>query len=193
MKRIVTSFVLVVSLSLAVFAADQQPAKGRLLVATELVHGEVFAETVILLLHDDEHGAMGLVVNRPTEIRTEELLPDVDAMSGYSGPIYWGGPVKMKGVTALLRTDTPPEGADAIVESVYIVPIEEGLTDIASDAARLRFYIGYAGWGPGQLDHEMDRGDWHVVPASVEHVFAEDPRSLWQSLTPSREHKAVIY
>lgn len=189
MKRIVTWLVIVVWLLPAAAIANQQPAKGKLLVATELVRGEVFAKTVILLLHYDELGAMGIVVNRPTEVEPEELLGDVDATSAYSGKIYWGGPVQMNSLRALQRTDTPPEGAQGVIDSVYQVPIDDGLKDGWTDPANLRFFIGYAGWGAGQLDREMDRGSWYVLPASHEHVFAEDPRALWKRLTPPREHR----
>lgn len=190
MKRIVTWLVFVGWLLPPAAGADQQPAEGKLLVATELVRGEVFAQTVILLLHYDENGAMGIVVNRPTEIEPEELLADVDAISGYNGAIYWGGPVQMNSLRALLRTDTPPKDAEAIVDSVHQVPIGDWLKDSPTDLASLRFFIGYAGWDAGQLDREMDRGSWHVVPASNEHVFAEDPRALWNRLTPPREYRA---
>ena len=191
MKRIVIWLVFVAWLLPAAAGADQRPAKGKLLVATELVRGEVFAQTVILLLHYDENGAIGIVVNRPTDIEPGELVADVEAFSAYSGTLYWGGPVQMNSLRALLRTDIPPQGAEAIVDSVHLVHIDDELKDIPADLASLRFFIGYAGWGAGQLDREMARGSWHVVPASDEHVFAEDPRTLWKQLTPPREHRAA--
>ena len=192
MKWIVTWLVFLAWLLPATAGADQRPAKGKLLVATELVRGDLFNETVVLLLHYDETGAMGLVVNRPTEIEPDELLSDVDAITDYSGTLYWGGPVRMNTVSALLRTDTPPQGAKAIVDSVYSVPIDDGLADAPAHEGRLRFFLGYAGWSAGQLDHEMARGSWHVVPASDEAVFADDPRELWQRLTPPREHRVAV-
>lgn len=191
MKKIVAWFLLITSLLPAVACGDPQPAKGKLLIATELVRGDVFAQTVILLLHYDENGAVGIVVNRPTDIEPEELVTDVEAFSGYSGTFFWGGPVQMDSLLALVRSDTPPEGAEAIIDSVHQVRIEDGLKDAPTDARNLRFFIGYAGWSAGQLDREMDRGSWHVVPASDEHVFAEEPRKLWKRLTPPREHRAA--
>ncbi len=191
MKRLVTWLVFVVWLLPAAAGADQRPAKGRLLVATELVRGEFFAQTVILILHYDEHGAMGIVVNRPTEIEPKELLADVDPISGYSGTIYWGGPVQMNSLSALLYTDMPPKGAEAIIASVHHVPIGDWLKDNPTDLASLRLFIGHASWAAGQLDRELDLGSWHVMPASNEHVFAEDPRALWKRLTPPREHRAA--
>ena len=191
MKRIVTWLVFVVWLLPAGAAAGQRPAKGRLLVATELVQGDVFGQTVILLIHYDENGAMGIVVNRPTDIGPNELVAGVDWISGYGGTLYWGGPVQMNTLRALQRTNAPPKGAEAIVDSVYLVPIDDELQDSLTDPTSLRFFIGYAGWDAGQLDREMDRGSWHVVPASDEHVFTEDPRALWKRLTPPREHRAL--
>ena len=172
--------------------ADQRPAKGKLLVATGLVRGEVFAKTVILLLHYDDHGAMGLVVNRPTDIELAELVDDVDAIADYGGTLYWGGPVQMNSLRALQLTDSPPDGAEAIVDSVHLVPIDDELAEEPADLTSLRLFIGYAGWGAGQLDREMDRGSWHVVVASDNHVFSADPRALWEQLTPPREHRAGV-
>ena len=192
MKRIVTWLVFAAWLLPAGAAADQQPAKGKFLVATDLIQGEVFAKTVILLLHYDENGAMGIVVNRPTDLAPKDVVADGDAFADYSGTLYWGGPVRMNSLRALLRTDAPPKAAEAIVGSVHHVGIDDGLRDTSADPATLRFFIGYAGWSPGQLDREIALGSWHVVPASDEHVFAEEPRALWKRLSPPREHRAAV-
>ena len=191
MTRFVTWILLAVSLLPAAYGADLPPAKGRLLVATELV-GDVFVQTVILLLQYDETGAMGLVVNRPTEVRPEEFLADADAIPGYDGTLYWGGPVKMQSLRALLRTDTPSEGGDEIVDSVHGVPFDDALKVAVADPASVRFYIGYAGWLAGQLDHELARGSWHVQPASDEIVFAYEPELLWKQLLPAPAYRTAV-
>ena len=135
---------------------------------------------------------MGIVINRPTEVEPQELLEDVEPIAGYSGPIYWGGPVQMNSLRALLRTDTSPSGAEAIVGSVHQVSIDDALKIAPTDSANLRFFIGYAGWSAGQLGSEMARGSWHVVPATDELVFAEDPHTLWKRLTRPRELRAAL-
>ena len=172
--------------------AGQAPAQGQLLVATEVVHGELFAKTVVLLLHYDETGAFGLVVNRPTEVRLEELLADDDAIAGYSGTFFWGGPVQMDSLRAMLLTGEPPEDAEKIIESVYLVSYEDALEELPMDPDRLRFFLGYAGWAPGQLDNELARGSWHVLPGSSEHVFAKEPGTLWKRLKPPQEQRAAV-
>lgn len=190
MKNIVT-WLVVSALLLPAAGAAQRPAKGKLLVSTEQVQGVVFSQTVILLLHYDATGAMGIVVNRPTDITPGEVIDDGDAFSTYSGTLYWGGPVQMYSLRALMRTDTPPPDAEAIVDSVHLVPVNDELENARADPASLRFFIGYAGWSAGQLDREMARGSWHVLPASDEIVFTEDPHALWQRLAPPPDNRLL--
>jgi putative transcriptional regulator len=190
--RIITWLVAVSWLLPAAVDADPRPAKGTLLVATELVQGELFAKTVVLLLHYDETGAFGLVVNRPTDVTPGEVLAEEEAVAGYSGTLFWGGPVHMDSLRALLLTDDPPEEAEKITASVYLVSFEDALGQGPADPAVLRLFIGYAGWAPGQLDYEMARGSWRVLPATGELVFAEAPEKLWQRLAPAQEQRATV-
>ena len=192
MIRILTWLVVLAWLAPWSATAEEAPAQGKLLVATEVVHGELFAKTVVLLLHYDETGAFGLVVNRPTEVRLEELLEDDDAIAAYSGTFFWGGPVQMDSLRAMLLTGEPPEDAEKIIESVYLVSYEDALEELPMDPDRLRFFIGYAGWAPGQLDKELAHGSWHVLQASSEHVFAKEPGTLWKRLKPPQEQRAAV-
>ena len=191
MIRILTWLAVVAWFMPAPSSADQEPAQGRLLVATELVEGELFANTVVLMLHYDETGAFGLVVNRPTDVQPGEVLGEDEAIAGYRGTLYWGGPVHMDSLRALLHTDDPPEDADKILESVYLVSFEDAVELGPAGPATLRLFIGYAGWAPGQLDYEMARGSWRVLPGSDELVFAEEPVELWKRLAPPREQRAA--
>ena len=186
MKRVVTWLMFAAWSLPAISWADQAPAKGRLLVATEVVGG-FFDETVVLLLRFDETGAVGIVVNRPTDVELDEILDDAA-----DGKIYWGGPVQMNSLRALSKSDVPIDGAEHIVESIYIVPVDDALEGATDDTSHLRFFIGYAGWSPGQLEAEMARGSWLVVPASDEFVFAPDPGLLWIRLAPQPEHRAAL-
>lgn len=170
--------------------AEQEPAAGKLLVATEDLRGEFFVRTVVLLLRYDDTGAVGLVVNRPTRASPAELLPEDEAPADYRGTLYWGGPVEMATVRALQLTDEPPDGAVPIVDTVHQVPVDVALSVSGGDSATLRFFVGYAGWAPGQLDRELALGSWHVVPATEELVFTDDPEMIWERLTPVREYRA---
>ena len=192
MTTILTWLLAVVSLLPAAIEADSRPASGKLLVATGEVQGELFASTVVLLLHYDETGAFGLVVNRPTDVQPVEVLGDDESIADYRGTLFWGGPVHMDSLRALQLTDSPHGEAEKIIESVYLVSYDEALEEGPADTSRLRLFIGYAGWAPGQLDSEMARGSWRVLPASSELVFDEEPRTLWKRLMPAQEQRAAL-
>lgn len=182
---------LAVTLLAAANAAAQLPGPGQLLVATEEVRGPFFRETVVLLLHYDEEGAQGLVINRPMPATPKEILPDLEGIERYQGTLYWGGPVQLGSLRALLRSSDPPREAVHIFGDVYLLPLDEHMPDAATDASGLRFFIGYAGWGAGQLDMELLRESWHVVPASGELVFAEDAAGIWRLLMPPSTIRAA--
>mgnify|MGYP006209520837 CR=1 FL=1 len=143
-------------------------------------------------LHYDETGAMGLVINRPTEVLPEEVLGDPGVLSGYEGPLFWGGPVEMGGMRVLMRSESLPDGAAPIIEDVHLVPFDDALESLPADAARVRLYIGYAGWAPGQLDGELHTGSWDVRDATGDVVFSADPRGLWDELVPVREYRTAM-
>jgi putative transcriptional regulator len=90
-----------------------------------------------------------------------------------------------------MRTDTPPEDAVQIFGAVHLVNVDEAMLATASSAAKLRFFAGYAGWGSGQLQHELAFDSWHVLPATEELVFTEDAGDIWRKLLPSREYRAA--
>ena len=75
---------------------------------------------------------------------------------------------------------------------MYRLPFDEALENAAADPASVRFYLGYAGWAPGQLDYELARESWHVLPASEEIVFSDDPKQLWQRLKPALQYRAAV-
>jgi putative transcriptional regulator len=91
-----------------------------------------------------------------------------------------------------MRTATPPEDAVQIFGAVHLVNVDEAMLATASNAAKLRFFAGYAGWGSGQLQHELAFDSWHVLPATEELVFAEDTGEIWRKLLPSREYRAAV-
>jgi len=164
--------------------AEEDLGKGKLLVATEVVQGRAFAESVILLLNYGETGAVGLVVNRPTEALPAQALPELAGLDRYEGTLYWGGPVELFTLRALLHSDAPPDNAVPIFDRVHLALLDENLLDGASSNANLRFFVGYAGWAPGQLEQELAFGSWHIVAATEALVFADDPGGIWRRLLP---------
>lgn len=175
---------LAVPLAGPAIAAAEAPGPGKLLVATEDVRGPFFRETVVLLLHYDREGALGLVINRPMRATPQEVMPDAGGVEDYEGTLYWGGPVQVSSLRALMRTDDPPAEAVHIVDAVYLVAFDGAIPPGKGDTSALRFFLGYAGWGRGQLEAELRAKSWRVVPATGDLVFSDDTAGIWRTLMP---------
>lgn len=164
-------------------AAAQE--RGSLLVATDRLSGEAFAETVVLLLHAGDDGAIGVAVNRPTWVTTQELLPEHEALHAYRGRVYHGGPLAQSTVLVLRRGEPSEADDEPLVDDVYMTSdldaLEAGFETSDGDGV-LRFYAGHASWRPGQLEEEIDAGAWRVIPGSAAAIFDEQPLSLWSRL-----------
>jgi len=171
-----------------------RPAPGMFLVAKRALDGSYFDKTVIYLVEHDEQGTLGLIVNRSSEIRLTDALPDIDAKRAAAHSLYYGGPVELSIITMLIRGQTPAKGTALVADSVH-VSRDRSVLDAALTAnkssSELRLYIGYSGWGAGQLDAELRRGSWHVVPASADAVFSADSDSLWQQLIERLEPEGI--
>lgn len=147
-----------------------------------------FRRTVVLLLRHDEEGALGLVINRPVPLSVGELCRSQEI--AYQGPdelpVFGGGPVQGESHLLVLHGDTPlhPEGSEDEVEiapGVFLVTAREGLETLARRGSpRLRCFLGYSGWGAGQLERELAEGTWVPLDASDEFVFASDPERVWE-------------
>jgi len=166
-------------------SSPTQPAKGRFLVASHDLADPNFAETVVLLFAYEPTGAMGVVINRPTNVRLGSVLRDVEELHDRSDPLYLGGPVAANLLLVLIRASQPPESSQVIFEGVYVsgdrAALREALRE-AGESNRVRGYAGHAGWGPGQLDREIARGDWHVTAADATMVFDMVPSAIWPKL-----------
>lgn len=163
--------------------AVKELAAGKLLVAARGLPDPNFTETVILLAEHSHQSAMGLVLNRRTDVSIARLFPNLKPAQGQTSQVFLGGPVSRDGVLALLRTKTPSAESRRVLDDVYLIATAEGLeAQIASgaDPRRVRVYVGYSGWGPGQLERETAQGAWHVFTTDTAVVFDADPDSLWQ-------------
>jgi putative transcriptional regulator len=168
------------------FCQTDDLAVGRLLVASRDLGDPNFAKTVILLVHyDEDKGSVGLVLNKRTDVPISRVFHDLKEASGRSDPVYIGGPVELGSVLALLKSATKPDGADRVFGDVYLISKKDLLAQTMAshaEAAVFHTYIGYAGWQGGQLEHEVELGAWHIMPADVATVFHADPDSVWPRL-----------
>lgn len=167
---------------------------GRFLVAKRSLADPNFAETVVLLASYDKSGAMGLVINRPTEIPISQLLSGIAGAKQRRDTALEGGPVQPTAVFALIQGKAPPGDAKPVFPTVYLITTKEALEKAftaSTKSAELRVYVGYAGWGPGQLDMEVASGAWHVVAADARTVFDSDPEGVWERMIKRTEWRVA--
>ena len=176
------------------FSAPARPAPGRFLVATRALDGSYFGQTVVYLVEHDADGTLGLIVNRSSEIRLTDALPDLDGGPAAAHRLYYGGPVEPAMIMMLLRGTAAARGTALVAGSVYVGTDRRALAAALAankSANEMRLYIGYSGWSPGQLDFELQRGSWHVVPARADEIFADDSDTLWQRLIERLEPEGI--
>lgn len=173
------------------FCQADDLAVGKMLVASRDLGDPNFAKTVILLVrYDEEKGSVGLVINKRTDIPVSKVFEDLKEASGRRDPVYIGGPVELNTVMALIKTAKKPDSATRVFGDVYLIADKDLLTHtLASSAEATVFhtYVGYAGWGSGQLEHEVDLGAWHIMAGDAAAVFHADPDSVWQRLVQRSE------
>lgn len=170
----------------ALLGAETDSLTGRLLVAKPEMADPRFRETVVYMVRHDPRGAMGLVVNRPLgEAPLAQLLRQFGLESeGVAGSIrfHWGGPVEGKRGFVLHTRDYAGHGTLAVDETMALTDRPEIFRALADGTgpSRSLFTLGYAGWAPGQLEREMERGDWISVTTDPALVFDEDAAGKWQ-------------
>jgi putative transcriptional regulator len=158
-------------------------APGKILVAARGLPDPNFSETVVLLCDYNEKGAMGLVINRRSELKVTHAFPNLKLARDYAPTFFAGGPVEPGGVLALWRTSDARTDARQCLPDVQLVstrPQLESLISIGTGMDHLRVFAGYSGWGPGQLDRETVTGSWHVFSIDASVVFDPDPSTLWE-------------
>ena len=154
--------------------------QGRLLVATPALGDPNFAGSVILVAEHDASGAMGLVLNRPLEVAVAEAVPILGAFVPPDEPVHQGGPVQPKAVMALGDFVDGRRSPALAFGSVGFLPADADETLDPAIVNRARVFAGYAGWGPGQLEGEVDEEAWVVVPAEADDCFTSAPDELWR-------------
>lgn len=165
------------------------PQQGRLLVATPLIGDPNFERTVVLLLDYGSDGALGLVLNRPSATDLLGPLPQWDRLAAHPAVVFVGGPVEQDRAIALATTSKEQFGTAVLDDAFSSVVGAVGTLDLHVDPdlvggalEEVRIFSGYAGWGPGQLDHELDAGAWWVVSAEPADILSDRPDRLWRNV-----------
>ena len=168
-------------------AAFKTSFKGQLLLDGGSLAGSFFHRSVVLICQHSAEGAFGLIINRRTDKQVGEALTADLPAKLKDEPLYIGGPVQPSGL-CFLHSDALLLNAN-VISNVSVGQSLDELVELGgsfSPTQRLRIFAGYAGWSPGQLDDELNRGAWVTHPATAELVFHETPGELWRFILRQR-------
>jgi len=156
---------------------------GRLLVATPALTDPNFDRAVVLLLDHDEEGSLGIVLNRPTPVDVGDVLEPWADLAGEPSVVFQGGPVSLDAALgiAVIPGGEGPLGWRRVHGAIGLVDLEAPPELLAAALGSLRIFAGYAGWGPGQLESELEEGAWYVVESEPGDVSSPDPERLWRA------------
>lgn len=156
---------------------------GTFLVASRQLRDYHFGASVVLIYEHNPQGTLGTIINRETSINIAEALPEIEGLGALNERLFIGGPVAVSTVRILVRSARPLPRGELLFSDVYLVDELDVLRGLATDPAQvMRFYAGYAGWGANQLESEIQRGDWHVIPGDADIIFAPDMDTVWPAL-----------
>lgn len=153
--------------------------RGRLIVATPALGDPNFSHTAVLLLDHSEQGALGIVLNRPSDVEVADTVPQWESLTAQPRLMFVGGPVQPEAVVALCPAVEDSEAVSLVAAGIGIVDLRADPLSLIGDVHGIRLFAGYAGWGIGQLESEIAEGGWFVVDADPRDVFSADVDQLW--------------
>lgn len=156
--------------------------KGQLLLASPSLFDPNFRRTVVLITEHNDEGAAGLVLNRRSDTSVADALPDLAPLVEDEEVVYVGGPVQQEAVLCLAEFEDPDDAAMLVVDHVGFVPGDGDFDLLAAGTRRARVFAGYAGWGPGQLEAELEESSWIVEDSEQFDLFADPGLDLWGSI-----------
>jgi putative transcriptional regulator len=153
--------------------------RGQLLVAGPTLLDPNFHRTVVLIVEHDEAGAMGLILNRPSPIGAQQAIPELSPALDAEEKLWMGGPVQTTSVVVLADFAGTSLASMAVLGDLGLVLPDTDLEEVGGSVRRARAFLGYAGWGPGQLEDELERDDWIVADFDAADAFTDEAEKLW--------------
>jgi putative transcriptional regulator len=154
---------------------------GQLLLSNASLFDPNFRRTVVLIGHHDEEGAVGVVLNRPFDVTVDEAVPPLAELVREGEALFHGGPVQPEAAVVVADFEDPSEAGVVAFDSIGFLSEEADQVDLGT-IRRARVFAGYSGWGPGQLEAELEEEAWIVTPARREDVFHDEPERLWDAV-----------
>ncbi len=164
--------------------------QGQLLVSSPSLVDPNFRRTVVLVAHHDAEGAMGLVLSRPSAVLASDAAPSLGRLVEEGQLVHMGGPVQPDAFMVLAEFDDLADAAAPIFGRVGFLPAEVEPAELV--VQRTRVFAGYAGWGAGQLETELEEPAWIVVPAQADDPFRDDPDELWRTVLRRKGGKYAV-
>jgi putative transcriptional regulator len=156
---------------------------GKLLVAMPVLDDPAFARSVVLLIDHDEDGALGVVLNRASDVPVSEATDTLLELVPAPGVLFGGGPVEPTALVAIGHTQDGHSHTDTtIADGLRLVDLDQDPVLAGVELSQVRLFAGYAGWAPGQVEHEVWHGAWAVVDAHPSDVFTPEPETLWRTV-----------
>ncbi len=183
------SLCLLFGLALPSLGEDAQAPKSILLVARKNLPDPFFNNSVVLVTNYGRGAPAGVIINRPTEVPLATVFSDIDRLRSRPEKLFFGGPVRRDELIVVFRAAAAPTNAIELLDGVYMSSspeVSRKLLGRENPVDGLRVFAGHAGWAPGQLEAEVERGDWYLAPADARAIFEKKPEALW----PELERKA---
>jgi putative transcriptional regulator len=160
---------------------EPRSLRGQLLIASPALVDPNFARSVVLITEHNADGAMGVVLNRPSEVEVEDVAPELAEVAD-GEPVFIGGPVQPQALVVLADFRDVSAAAWTVVADVGFVAAETEYGELPDLVRRGRVYAGYSGWGSGQLEGELAEEAWIVEPPQPAELFAAEPERLWENV-----------
>lgn len=175
-------------------ARGEQDVPALLLIANDTIDDPNFAHSVVLVIRQPDGGVFGVILNRPTQVALREVFPKAEGLKGRDDPLFFGGPVMPHALAFVFHATEPPPKAVELLPTVFLSADAELLFRLlqrARPTEQLRIFAGCAGWAPGQLENELSRGDWLLLPADADAIFRRNPQRLWRELYERAQLRAT--
>ena len=156
--------------------------RGKLLIASPALADPNFRRTVVLVTEHGDEGAMGVVLNRPADATVADTVPELSDVAAGEDPIYIGGPVQTEAVVVLAEFRDPGAAATMVVGDVGLVSAKVDTDELPAVTRQARVFAGYSGWGPGQLEDELEEEAWIVEAPIPGELFHDDAETLWSTV-----------
>jgi putative transcriptional regulator len=170
--------------SLPVFAAEVADARSMLLIAAEGMADPRFRQSVVLVTrHGRSRSTVGVIVNRSLEMPLDRVFPELKQAAQHR--LHYGGPVAPGQIVFMVRSETAPAAAITLAERLFLSSDGDSLRallEAPTPATRLRVFNGFASWAPYQLESEIDRGDWYLLPVDAAALFNDPLDEMWPRL-----------